>query len=459
MGKNTITNFALKTDFKNKDSLNLIVSDVKGYFYIYNINKNSLIGQYRIHESPIINFKISNKKNHLEKNGKSLIYSVDYSGYFKIWELFSGEEIKSAKISKEGKGRILFDIDEEEKFLVFSKNTKIKLLSLENLNKKNQEKNILKSLIINIGMHSQEISNLKFSSDSRFILSCTKRDYIISVWHLKNKETPLFTFQNEAFPLESYMLKVNKGIYHSIAINREILSIFKINLKEIDPNEPIRPLFVAKFPQKNLLKINFEEMNFFSTKKNTKDYIDYNSFENIKNSDKFVQAIFGNLLKSEIKSINYSQKNNKDDIKQKEIFVKLKEENINQENKNSKKNVIINSNNLKILNEIEMKNSEENNLENNNEKKTNILVNSNENNNANLDENENNLTENDTKISLLNIIRNSLINNDFNQFEWALDQKVFLSLFKCLFIRILALLRIPWPKWILKLSKNFLGRL
>jgi hypothetical protein len=444
LGKTTITNFALKTDVKNKDSLNLIVSDVKGYFYIYNINKNSLINQFRIHDTGILNFKIStNKTNSFNSNStnekntqKTLIYSIDTSGVLKIFELNSGEELKSAKISKEGKGNILFDIDEEEKFLVFSKNTKIKLLSLEALGKKSQIYNQsqqnsnfnIKSLIVKIGMHSQEITNLKFSSDSRFILSSTKRDYIVSVWHLKNKETPLFTFQNQIFPLENYMLKINKGTYHAISLNRDMINIFKINLKEIDPNEPIKPLFVAKFPQKNLLKINIEDILYGKNK----DFIDYNILENIKNSDKIIQAIYGNLIKCEIKSINYSSKGNKDDIQEKEISIKLKEDNINQENKNKNKNVIVNSNNLKILNEIEMNNLEEykekeikdNDNKNENEinKKLGILVeNYNNNDNAN-----NNLTNKDTKISLLNIIRNSLINNDFNQFEWALDQKVIL---------------------------------
>ena len=396
--------------------MNLIVTDIKGYFYIYNINKNLLVNQFKIHDSAIMNFKIS--PNRITSSGKntykSLIYSIDSNGILKIFELNSGEEIKSAKLLKEGKGKILFDIDDEEKLLVFSKNTKIKLLSLDSLTKKNPQN--IKSLIVNIGMHSQEITSLKFSSDSRFILSSTVRDYIVSVWHLKNKETPLFTFQNQIFPLENFMIKINKGTYHAVSLNREMISIYRINLKEIDPNEPLRPLFIAKFPQKNLLKINYEDLIFAGK---NKDIIDYNTLENLKNSDKVIQAIYGNLIKCEIKSINYSPKGDKDDVKEMEISIKLKEDNINQENKSKNKNVIVNPNNLKILNEVEMSKLEaidSQGKEKEDNKKFEILVEKEEENKE--------LTNKDTKISLLNIIRNSLINNDFNQFEWALDQKV-----------------------------------
>ena len=93
MGKTTITNFVLNTDVKNKDSLDLIVSDIKGFFYIYNINKNSLINQFRIHDTGILNFKISTNKTNsfnsinekINYTKKTLIYSIDTSGILKIF--------------------------------------------------------------------------------------------------------------------------------------------------------------------------------------------------------------------------------------------------------------------------------------------------------------------------------------------------------------------------------------
>jgi len=415
----------LKSDIKNPDSLNLIVSDIKGYFYIYNINKNILINQFKIHESPIIDFKISSKnksyKNSIiygdNQTPKILVFSLEKNSTLKIFDLNNGELNKSVKIFKEPKDKVIFDIDSEEKYIVYSKNTKIKLLSLENLYKNNN----VKSSTTKIGMHSQEISNLKFSSDGKFILSSTLRDFIIYVWHLKNKDTPLFSFQNDFFPIDNYLLKIDKGIYHGVSISRENISIFKVDLKDIDPNEPLKSLFNAKFPQTNLIGVYVDDI----IKKEKKDFIDFNELE-YKNSEKIISAFYGNYIKIERKNFNYCEKANKDNIKKEDIEIILdeKQNNKNSTSKNSNvKSVVVNSNKFKILNEIEMSKNEIINKYENEEskefKQTNnqslILVNPDE---------TNELTISDTKISLLNIIRNSLINNDINQFEWALDQKV-----------------------------------
>lgn len=406
----------MSQEIKNKDSLNLIVSDVKGYFYVYNINKNSLVSQFKIHDAPIIDFKISqkNKYNNFSNvnNSKNIIFSLDKNTTVKMFDFFSGEVIKSFKLMNKSKGgRILFDLDCQEKYLVFSKNSKIKLLSLESLN--NGINN--KISCSNIGMHSQEIFNLKFSSDSKFILSSTFRDYIISVWHLKNKDSPLFTLQNSFFPIDNYLLRINKGVYHAISISREIISIYKIDLKNIDPNEPVKPKFCANFPQKNLLGIFCDDI----AEKEKKDVLDYSNGEN-KSFDKIISAFYGNTFNIQSKNINYLDKKNQDNIKEAEISVTFKENNLysdqmdNIKNGNLK-NVIVNNTKLKVLNEVEMATQDKNNS-NDNQKYINT--------NSTAERGNIQLTASDTKISLLNIIRNSLINNDVNQFEWALDQKV-----------------------------------
>jgi len=392
------------------------------------------MNQYKIHESPIVDFKIPSKfSNHKHSiitgnyqiNSKSLIYSLDKNATIKTFDLYSGEIFKNFKLIKEANYKILFDVDYDEKYLVFSKGTKIRLLSLDNIAKNNFN---VKSNTTKIGMHSQEIINLKFSSDGKFILSSTLRDYIISVWHLKNKDTPLFTFQNSFLPLDNFMIKINKGIYHAISVSRENISVFKIDLKEIDPNEPLKAAFLAEFPQKNLVGISYHDI----ISKEKKDFIDYNDLEN-KNNDKIISAFYGNLLKLERKNICYSEKSNKEDVKRAEIKILIDEKALNNENRNKSnkndniKNVVVNSNKFKILNEIDMsKNEIVNEAENRNLKKSQnqgLLIIDNKN-----SKNQNNeLANSDTKISLINIIRNSLINNDINQFEWALDQKVKLS--------------------------------
>ena len=275
-------------------------------------------------------------------------------------------------------------------------------------------------------MHSLEINKLKFSSDSKFFLTSTIRDYNISVWHLKNKEFPLFTFQNSFFPLDNYMLKVSKGMYHAISISRENISVYKIDLREMNPNEPLQPSFSATFPQNNLVGIFSHE-----DEKNYKKS-DFEQDEKTENSEKIISAFYGNLLRIEKKNISYSDKLNKLDVKQGKITILLNNLTDRNNPKNSKAKVIVNNNRLKILNEIEMSKNELDNLNLDKEnkvdysKKNNLIFANEENINNKTSENNqgHELISTDNKISLLNVIKNSLINNDINQFEWALDQKV-----------------------------------
>jgi hypothetical protein len=353
----------------------------------------------------------------------------------KIFDLNSGEILKNFQLLKEAKAKVLFDIDSEEKYVVFSKGSKIRLLSLDSLS--NTNNNSVKQCTTKIGMHSQEITSLKFSSDAKFILSSTMRDYVISVWHLKNKDVPLFTFQNTNVPLENYMLKINKGIYHGISVSRENISVYKIDLKDVDPNEPLKPLFSAAFAQSNLIGVYCGDI----AAKEKISILEQNDHSDSNKNDKIFSVFFGNHFKIERKNVCYSEKNNKEEVKREEIKIAFDEKTANKDKnfanngKTNSKNVVVNSKKLKILNEIEMwkneiivdtENANFSKIEN---KQGLILVEY-----SKSDNTEAELTISDTKISLLNIIRNSLINNDINQFEWALDQKVFLILFILLLI-------------------------
>lgn len=425
----------MKTDSKNKDSLNLIVSDVKGYYYIYNINKNILVNQFKIHEAPIVNFKISSKINN--NNIRTLIYSLDKNSTIKILDLATGEIIKNFKLLKDTNAKILFDIDNEGKYIVFSKGSKIKLLSLESFTKSNNSTTNIKNFTTKIGMHSQEITSLSFSSDSKFILSSTMQDYVISVWHLKNKDVPLFTIQNTNVPIDNYMLKINKGIYHAISVSRQNVSVYKIDLKDVDPNEPLKALFSANFSQSNLIGLYCGDI----ATPEKKDILEYDDDNDRKKNEKIFSVFYGNQFKIERKNICYSEKSDNEEVKKEEIKIIFDEKAANKDKhfnsnnaKSNTKNVVVKSNKFKILNEIEMSKNEINddNYNNKNNQQGLILVENNKNNNTDTE-----LTTSDTKISLLNIIRNSLINNDINQFEWALDQKVFNFFFifnKTLFI-------------------------
>jgi len=391
-----------------------------------------------------------NSNNNNNKDSRTLVFSLDRNSVIKIFDLSSGEIFKSFKLLKEAaaKSKVLFDVDYEEKFIVYSKGSKIRLLSLEALEKQGNSTHSVKQCTTKIGMHSQEITSLKFSSDTKFILSSTLSDYVVSVWHLKNKDVPLFTFHNSFFSLENFMLKINKGIYHGISVSRENISVYKIDLKDIDPNEPLKPLFSAAFMQSNLIAVYCGEI----AAKDKKDVLDYNitsidgKKNNNSNDDKIISVFYGNQFRVERKNVCYSEKANKEEVRVDEITISFDDEkpysqnndrnlsNSNNDKAANGKNVVVNSNKFKILNEIEMSKNEinvESAADNYNsvgglDKKKNsqglILIdssNSKSNNGAETVE----LTKADTKISLLNIIRNSLINNDINQFEWALDQK------------------------------------
>lgn len=362
----------------------------------------------------------------------------------KIFDLSSGEILKSFKLLKDSAAtvKVLFDVDCEEKHIVYSKGSKIRLLSLEALAKQsNCNFNSVKQCTTKIGLHSQEITSIKFSSDAKFILSATLRDYVTSVWHLKTKDVPLFTIQNCFFPLENFMLKINKGIYHAISVSRENVSVFKIDLKDIDPNEPLKPLFSAACAQSNLLGVYCGDI----AAKEKKDVLDYskdNDADAKKNNkdDKIFSLFYGNHFRIERKNVCYSEKANKEEVRKEEITISFNEKALSNQDRNlsinngkgaNGKNVVVNSNKFKILNEIEMSKNEINVVDNaenlvglDNKKNGQglILVDSSHSKSNNAGDTE--LTSADTKISLLNIIRNSLINNDINQFEWALDQKV-----------------------------------
>jgi hypothetical protein len=160
-------------------------------------------------------------------------------------------------------------------------------------------------------------------------------------------------------------------------------------LNEIDINAPLKHLFETQLVDKNLLNVEVTSTHSLS-------------------------ILFGNSVHLYNKIIKYS----KDSKNIKENLIKISSK-INEAD--SKQLNHLNKNNHDVLNEIQMN---ENNLVNS---KATIEVKDNEFRNIlmsteipNTDE-VNKVSTN--KITLVNVIRNSLINNDIKNFEWALSQK------------------------------------
>lgn len=334
-----------------------------------NVNKNQRIQKIKVHDEEIIDIKLSLNKN--------LIYSLDKKGMLKITDFLKGETQQVINLNEKNsknKNFAYFDVDHNDKNIVFNKNQKIKNYNLEN---KKVEK---------FGSHSSEINFLKFSSDGKFIISMTNKDYFINIWYKKNINEPLITLQRNTHTTFAEMKFIDKGIYHFFTYNKATLFGYKLILDEIDPTVPVKSSFEIEFLEKNL--INMEIPSNQDIKKPMNIFILYGKAFNAAN------------LSTKVVSYSKNARAFKESLK------------ISQ--KDQEKLVLttgVNTTGVKIINEIEMGNSaiitDEFNL-----KVTKEIV-------PNVEE----VALENEKISLLNIIRNSIVNNDNSTLQWALDQK------------------------------------
>ena len=358
----------------------MLVSDTKGNIHVINVNKNEKVGKIKIHDEEIINFKVSSSKNQ--------IYTLDRNGVVKVTDFIKGEiqkviNLKNTKSQKKA-NFFHFDIDFNEKNIVFNKNLKIKTLNLEN-NKTEK-----------VGVHSSEINSLNFSSDGKFVISMTSKDYFIYLWYKKNAE-PLITLQKNSLTVSSEMKFIEKGVYHLFSYNKSTLYGYKLILEEIDPSVPVKSAFEVEFPEKNLIK---SQMTF-------------DKADNSKHPQSLF-LIFGKAFNAHslnTRVIKYSKSGR--------VFKEGGDSVLHITSKSNEEGQVkkgVNVNTVKIINEIQM--GENYSPENGQSYVSTDAVNDAK---KNLLSNEINLV--DEKISLLNIIGNSIINNDSATFQWALDQK------------------------------------
>jgi len=207
----------------------------------------------------------------------------------------------------------------------------------------------------------------------------------------KNKESkdlsstePLIKLLTNSVVCRANLYFIEKGVYHCFCYNKKFIFGYKLVLSEINTSIPQNPELEIGFADNNLL-----------------------AFE--KNSSESIIFVYGNpfLLKSKI--IKYA----KSPKEFKESHIQIQKISTKTNNTQLK-----NEQNQKVLGEIEMNENEEE-AEINSEFKT-ILDKIKDGNR----EREALNKVNESKISLLNVLRNAVINNDNKAFDWALNQKV-----------------------------------
>jgi len=181
---------------------------------------------------------------------------------------------------------------------------------------------------------------------------------------------------------------MEKGVYHCFCYNKKLIFGYKLIISELNPDMPQNPQ----------LEISFAENNLLALEKNSSDSIFF---------------VYGTpfLLKSKV--VRYAKSNR--EFKESSIQIQK----ISKSNQLQEKNKESQEQNQKVLGDIEMDDNKEYDVEINSEFKT-ILQKIKE----SKKEIESNNKISDSKISLLNVLRNAVINNDNKAFDWALNQKV-----------------------------------
>ena len=361
--------------FSFKDITYIAFIDTSNFLNLFHVGKQEQIFKNKIHQEEIVNMKLINGH----------VYSLDRSGIIKVFEIETKQVINLINLnSKNSNKNSIFsqlDIDSQEKNIIFTKNLKIKSVNLKTLK------------VETIGMHSSFISNINFSTDGKYVISITNKDYYLYIWSKNSKKNedsntiiPYVTLPKTSLTSNAVMIHMENGLYHIFTHNEKLVLGYLLDTNHVDLSNPI-------------VKLNFSEDDLISIKI-------------LKDSEKSkgAQTIFyihGKTFNSTyIKSGKIKYSKNIKELKQLDITI----EPITKNNKSTKNNVIVPST-FKILNEIEMA---DNSLIVDFEKDVTSVT--------SLKTVELEKIE-DGKFSLLNILKNSIINSDFNTFSWALEQK------------------------------------
>jgi hypothetical protein len=344
------------------------------------------VRKIKVHDEDIISMKLSKKLN--------IIYTLDKAGILKVTDFVKGEVRSKFILGDKNNDTVVshFDIDDTEKNIVFSKNMNLCVFDID------------KNTISLTSTVNSEINYLHYSSDGKFIVTSSAGDYFIHLWHKINFNEPLITLQLNSLTNITKMKFIEKGVYHLFSYSNSAIYGFNLILNEIDPLVPVKCNIEINFPNKNLHQtemINTENLN----------------------SPHSIFILYGRTFNSSnifTKIVNYS-KNSK--IFKEIDCLSIVSETNGSAAKSSKAGVNINPSKVNILNELQMNQEIDNDVNSTD-------IESNPNSNAyavsikKTMPNEEIKIENE-KISLINMIRNSIINNDNSSFEWALDQKDF----------------------------------
>lgn len=429
----TITSCIVKSDLSNEDKIILLVTDNYGYLHIFDLAKKQKISKTKIHDVEITQSKVSKRRN--------IIYTLDVEGILKMTNFsndslvitektfnlktlkHSSELNNHSKTEKYSHNQINdkvshFELDKKEKNLVFNKGLKIKILNLDNFKTKT------------VGAHSSQISHLTFSSDSKFVVSSTEKDYFVYLWEWKiggveaeNKsesKSPVISLQVNSLISRTIIRKIPnaEGIYHAFSYNMEnayghLINFDKSSLNSnSNQNAPIIRSFQIHSAEKNLINVEFVNSN--------EDLItDSNTPMNI-------SVIYGNtfiptnIIIKEIKYAHNFRSFVEEEINLAPVKTEIKARSESSRNLKPDQGKVILNKNFSVLNEIEMN-------ENNNSAE-NVLGSNINREEVSEERNVNTFSGNslstlDEKISLINIIKNSIINNDISTLEWTLEQK------------------------------------
>lgn len=398
----------MKSDALNEDKILVLITDNYGYLHVFDVTKHQKVSKTKIHDSEIIQSKVSAKKNFIYTLDQSgIIKFTNFSNYSNIitekkFNLQTSSKTKTNKHSQINQKISFFDMDRKEKNLVFNKGLKIKIVNLDNMSTRT------------IGTHSSQISQVTFSNDSKFVLSSTEKDYFVYLWDWKSNtnKAPTVSLQLNSLTNKTIIRKVENSadIYHAFSFNNEYVYGHLINLEDINKNKssnaPLLRNFQLHAPEKNLINLEFDlaEDEFISDRNTSLNLI----------------AVYGNTFVTSnvaVRKIKYA--NNFKNFVSNEVILPAVRSEANLVNSKLEKGKVIVNKNFAVLNEIEM--NENNRNEGTHHSEVEDLTHTND--NEYQLENITSFSTLDEKISLINLIKNSIINNDISTLEWTLDQK------------------------------------